>query len=192
VRGKVKDFVSVQVGYSFRSRIEASMEGNVGVVQMKDLLDDDTVSCDDLVHVVMEDVKEHHLLKKGDLLFRSRGLLSTAAILLEDPGKAVSSAPLLRIRVTKPQKLLPEYLCWFIKQRDAQAFLASRARGSMLKIIGKQAIEELEISLPSLEMQKNIAELALLSHHEQVLLSKLADKRERYIAGLLRQFAKGE
>ena len=35
------------MGYSFRSRLEASMKGNVGVIQMKDLLYDNTVGCDE-------------------------------------------------------------------------------------------------------------------------------------------------
>lgn len=183
---------TVQMGYSFRSRLEASEGGNLAVIQMKDLLDDNTVGCDDLVKINMEAVKKHHLARRGDLVFRSRGHVTTAAILLEDPGKAVVAAPLLRIRVTKPDKVLPEYLNWYISQRDAQIFLTSRAKGTVQKMISKQAIEDLDIVLPSLEKQKSIVALALLSAREQTLLRTLADKREQYISTVLMQFAKGE
>jgi len=179
------------MGYSFRSRLEASSSGGVAVIQMKDLLDDNTVGCGDLVKIDMEMVKEHHLVQKGDLVFRSRGHVTTAAVLLEEPGKAVVAAPLLRIRITKPDRVLPEYLNWYISQRDAQIFLTSRAKGTVQKMISKQAIEELEVSLPSLEKQKNIVELASLIAREQNLLQQISEKREKYISTVLMQFAKG-
>ena len=189
---KIKQLATVQMGYSFRSRLEASRGGEVAVIQMKDLLQDNTVGCKNLIKVEMETVKEHHLAQKGDLVFRSRGQITTAAILLEDPGKAVVAAPLLRIRITKPDKILPEYLNWYISQRDAQIFLASRAKGTVQKMISKQAIEDLEVYLPTLEQQKNIVELAKLSARERTILSTLSEKRDQYISTVLMQFAKGE
>ena len=189
---KIKKLATVQMGYSFRSRMEASETGDVAVIQMKDLMDDNTVGCDGLVKIKMEAVKEHHLAQRGDLVFRSRGQVTTASILLEDPGKAVVAAPLLRIRVTKPDKILPEYLNWYISQRDAQIFLTSRAKGTVQKMISKQAIEELEVALPSMEKQKAIVELASLIAREQAFLHLLAEKREQYISTLLMQLAKGE
>ena len=188
---KIKELATVQMGYSFRSRLEASEGGGVAVIQMKDLLDDNTVSCDGLVRINMEALKDHHLAQRGDLVFRSRGSVTTAAVLLEDPGKAVIAAPLLRLRVIKPDKVLPEYLNWYISQRDAQIFLTSQAKGTVQTMISKQAIEDLEVALPSLEKQKNIVELATMSAREKKLLRTLADKREQYISTVLMQFAKG-
>ena len=189
---KIKKLATVQMGYSFRSRLEASSSGKVAVIQMKDLLDDNTVRCDGLLKIDMEAVKEHHLVQVGDLVFRSRGHDTTAAVLLEDPGKAVVAAPLLRIRVRNLDKVLPEYMNWYISQRDAQVFLTSRAKGTVQKMISKQTLEDLEIALPSLEKQKNIVELASLSAREHTLLQNLADKREQYLSTKLMQFAKGE
>ena len=189
---KIKNLATVQMGYSFRSRLEVSEDGGVAVIQMKDLLDNNTVDCDGLTKISLDAVKGHHLAQKGDLVFRSRGQVTTAAVLLEDPGRAVVAAPLLRIRVMKPDIVLPEYLNWYISQRDAQIFLTSRAKGTVQKMISKQAIEELEVALPSLEKQKNIVELATLSAREQTLLHTLADKREQYISTVLMQFATTE
>ncbi len=189
---KIKKLATVQMGYSFRSRLESSNNGDIAVIQMKDLLNDNTVDCGDLFKIDMEAVKKHHLVQKGDLIFRSRGLVTTSAILLEDPGKALVAAPLLRIRITKPKKILPEYLNWYISQREAQIFLTSRAKGTVQKMITKNTLEELDVLLPSLEQQKNIVELASLSAREQTLLHTLAEKREQYISTILMQFAKGE
>jgi restriction endonuclease S subunit len=189
---KIKQLATVQVGYSFRSRLEASRGGEVAVIQMKDLLQDNTVGCKNLIKVEMEIVKKHHLAQKGDLVFRSRGQITTAAILLENPGKAVVAAPLLRIRITKPDKILPEYLNWYISQRNAQIFLISRAKGTVQKMISKQTVEDMEVYLPTLEKQQHIVELAKLSARERTILGTLSEKRDQYISTVLMQFAKGE
>ncbi|MDD3703908.1 MAG: hypothetical protein PHR12_06725, partial [Victivallaceae bacterium] len=75
IKIKIKKLASVQMGYSFRSRLEPSEGGGVAVIQMKDLQDDNIVSCTDLVKIDLNDIKEHHIVQKGDLIFRSRGLL---------------------------------------------------------------------------------------------------------------------
>ena len=189
---KIKKLATVQMGYSFRSRLEPAEDGDLAVIQMKDLDQDNRVDCQGLVKIDMKAVKDHHLVKKGDLVFRSRGLLATAAILLDDPARAVVAAPLLRIRITKPEAVLPQYLNWYISQRDAQMFLTSRAKGTVQQMISKQTLEELEVALPSMEKQKAIVELASLIAEEQSLLRSITEKRGQYISALLMQFAKGE
>ena len=189
---KLKNLATVQMGYSFRYRLKIVDRGEITVIQMKDLLGSNIVDCRDLVKVDMKTVKDHHLVKKGDLVFRSRGLVNTSAILLDEPGKAVVGAPLLRIRVNSPDIILPEYLNWYISQRNAQTYFNSRAKGSAQKMISKQAIEELEISLPGLKRQKTILEMATLSTKEQILIKEIAEKREQYISKILMQLTTTE
>jgi len=189
---EIKKMATVRMGYSFRSRLEASGNGDVSVIQMKDLSGNNIVDCSELVKTYIERVKEHHLARKKDLIFRSRGHVTTAAILIEDLTKTVVAAPLLRIRITQPDMILPEYLNWYISQRDAQHFLTSRAKGTVQKMISKRALEDLEVPVPSLERQKKIVQLALLSAREQSLLQQLSEKREQYIGAVLMRFAKGE
>src|SRR6266516_2488855 len=118
----LENIATVQAGYSFRSRLESMETGSVAVIQMKDLTNANLVCCDELVRVDMETPKAHHLVRPGDLIFRSRGLINNAALLVDDPGNAVLAAPLLRIRVTS-KSVLPEYLNWYISQLPAQSYL---------------------------------------------------------------------
>lgn len=189
---RISDIATVQMGYSFRSRLEASGEGCVAVIQMKDLNSDNVVDCKDLVYVDMDSVKEHHLAQKGDLVFRSRGQVINSAILLDDPGKAVVAAPLLRIRVAAHDKVLPEYLNWYLSQSDAQSYLTGMAGGTAQKIINKHAVENMEVVLPSLERQSAVVELAGLAAREQDLLRQIAQKRDQYVAAMLMEMIKGE
>ena len=189
---KLESVTDIQMGYSFRSRLEPEDDGDVAVIQMKDLLDDNTVSCENAIRVYMDSIKETHLVQKGDLVFRSRGNVSTTAILNEDPGRAIVAAPLIRIRVTKKDKVLPEYLNWYISQRAAQRYLTSRARGTSQIMISVDAVGEMDVEIPSLDRQKKIVELAWLMNRERDLVHKLVEKREQYISSILTQYAKGE
>ena len=179
------------MGFSFRSRLEQMEAGEIAVIQMKDLTDQNRVDCSGLMRIDMEKVKEHHLVQPGDLVFRSRGLVTTSALLVEDPGTAVVAAPLLRIRVAK-KSIIPEYLHWFINQAPAQAFLASHAKGTVQQMIGKDALEKLDIAIPPLGRQKAIVEMAELADREQSLMEKLAKKRKQYISARLLEMAEGE
>jgi len=179
------------MGYSFRARLESMDSGAVAVIQMKDLTDQNRVDCSTLARVDIVNPKEHHLAKRGDLIFRSRGLTSTSAILLDDPGMAMVGAPLLRIRVTNGG-ILPEYLNWFISQPPAQAFLTSHAKGTAQKMISKETLDGLEVDVPPLEQQKTIVVLASLGETEQRIMKKLAAKRHQFISTHLIRLAQGE
>ncbi|MBE0598666.1 MAG: restriction endonuclease subunit S [Desulfuromonadales bacterium] len=187
----LKEIASIQVGYSFRSRLESMSAGEIAVIQMKDLTGQNRVDCDNLVRVDMENPKEHHLVRPGDLVFRSRGLVTTSAILSTDPGKAMVAAPLFRIRTTH-ENVVPEYLNWFINQAPAQAYLASHARGTAQQMISKEAMEALEVVVPALARQRAIVELASMAEQEQDLIKKIAEKRWQYISTMLLESTEGE
>jgi restriction endonuclease S subunit len=184
VKVLLRDIATIQMGYSFRSRLQSADSGAVAVIQMKDLTDQNTVNCNNLTLTDISKLNENHYVKKGDLIFRSRGLCATSAIVLDDPGIAVVSSPLLRIRLTA-SGVMPEYLNWFISQLPAQIFLASRAKGTTQQMISKEALEQLEVLLPPLEKQKSIAALAALADDEQRILKQLAIKRKQYISATL-------
>jgi restriction endonuclease S subunit len=184
MKAVLKDIASIQMGYSFRSRLQSTEAGAIAVIQMKDLTDENIVDLNNLACIDIEKFNDNHYVKKGDLIFRSRGLSATSAIVSDDPGTAVVSAPLLKIRITSPV-IIPEYLNWFISQLPAQVFLASRAGGTTQKMISKEALEELEVFVPPLEKQKTIVALAALVEEEQRIIKKLAIKRKQYISATL-------
>jgi len=189
---KIKHIAKVQMGYSFRERLDIETKGNFSVIQMKDLDKDNTVSCDNIVKIQMAQakLKKHHLVQKGDLIFRSRGLVSTSAILLKNLGLAVVAAPLLRIRINKQHQILPEYLNWYINQNNAQQFFTKRSKGTVHKMISKKTVEDLEINVPDIQRQRNIIELAQLSYVETELMNQIIQKRHQYISTLLMDMTK--
>ena len=188
---RIQTIATVKTGYSFRTRIEREAQGTVAVIQMKDLRGDGVVDCGQLVRTEVEGLDKHHCVRRGDIVFRSRGLVNTSAILSEDLGEAVVAAPLLWIRVHE-QVVLPEYLNWYLNQREAQAWFSSHAGGSAQLIIRKQVVDELELPLPDMSSQLRIVELDALARRESVLLRELASRKEKQMSAVLMRIVRGE
>ena len=177
------EIAEIATGYAFRSRLQPRPNGNLLVVQMKDLTDDNRVDSSALSRIEHAQVKPHQLVRRGDLLFRSRGQTHTAALVTQDLGTAVAAAPLLRIRPR--ETVLPAYLAWFINHPATQAQLDSRAEGTSLRMIRKRSLAELEVTIPPLERQQVIVALADLAVQEQRLMARISLKRGQYIDGIL-------
>ena len=152
---------SIRMGYPFRSRLEHNVMGAIAVVQMKDIDDASLLHVEDAVRVDLADVKEHHLIRQGDLVFRSRGRTNSVALVSADIGPAVLAAPMLLIR---PVKVLPAYLLWYINLPAIQAALAAQAEGTSVRMISKAALEALEMPVPSQRTQQMIVEVISLGH----------------------------
>lgn len=172
------------MGYSFRSRLETDAGGDVAVIQMKDIDDANLLHPEGLARVQMPDLKDRHLVQEGDLLFRSRGVTNSAALVGGGLGRAVLAAPMLLIR-PKTEVVEPAYLQWFINHPATQAVLAGQAAGTAVKMIGKRVLDDLQVVLPPLEKQRLIVEVARLASREVALLEELRRRRKALLEGIL-------
>ncbi|WP_186084716.1 restriction endonuclease subunit S [Burkholderia gladioli] len=176
----------VRMGYSFRSRLETDAEGDVVVIQMKDVDDANLLHSEGLARIRMPELKDRHLVQEGDLLFRSRGMTNSAALVGDGLGRAVLAAPMLLIR-PNTEIVEPAYLQWFINHPATQAALAGQAAGTAVKMLGKGVLDGLEVALPPLERQHLIVEVAQLASREAVILERQRLLRLRaYHESLLR------
>lgn len=180
------ELAEIQMGYPFRSRLEHDPRGDVAVIQMKDIDDTNLLHAEKAITVTLPKGKTHHLLRAGDLLFRSRGRSNGAALVAKGIGPAVLSAPMLLIR---PHNVLPAYLCWFINAPATQAQLAALAEGTSVRMISAEALKGLEVPLPSQATQQRIVQAAALAGQEQTLLARIATLRQRLTTHILMKLA---
>jgi restriction endonuclease S subunit len=183
---KLKEIAKLDVGLAFRSAPKTALNGNLSVIQMKDLGDDNIVSFDNLIQIDQDNPKEQYLAKKGDLIIRSRGLNNKAALVEKECLNTIVAAPLFILRITSSD-VLPEYLFFYLNQKSSQDYLAKCAKGSLVKMIGREDIEDLVIKIPDLNKQKLIGKLANMINQEKVLLDKIQYKRELCMNSILQQ-----
>ena len=69
MRLKLKNIATVSSGVTFRSSIEYSREGDVCVIRMKDLGDDNLVHLDGLTRLDHPTIKANQLVQPGDIIF---------------------------------------------------------------------------------------------------------------------------
>jgi len=183
---KLKHIASVQMGLTFRTRLEQLPNGNMAVIQMKDFIADNRLDSENLTLANIPNLKRHHVVCVNDLIFRSRGVTSTAALVDWDIKNTVLSAPLLRIRVND-SSVLPDYLRLYINLPTSQAFLQRHATGTVMQLIGKQTLNALEVSIPSLDIQQCIVQLDHLAEREQFIQKQLSARRQQWINSVIRR-----
>jgi len=180
---KLKNITNISSGQTFRKKVESDVNGQVWVIQMKDLNKSYTSIAQTPVSVNEQDISQSQLLENGDILFLAKGNNNKAFVFQEShPAVAVS---LFFIFKTDRGKLLPEYLAWFLNQKDTQNLLKSTREGSTVSSIKKVTLENLLIPLPSIEEQEYIAKIYSLHTKEEQLGLKLAEKRNNLIDTLL-------
>ncbi len=181
---RLVDVAEVRMGYSFRSRLEPDSDGDVAVIQMKDIDDLNSLHPESFVRIEMPDLRERHLVQEGDILFRSRGATNTASLVIGSMGRTVLAAPMMLIRV-ESRVIDPAYLQWFINQPSTKGVLAAQAAGTAVKMISKAALEQLTVAVPPLELQKRIVEIGQLASLEARLTTELLDRRKALIERIL-------
>lgn len=127
-----------------------------------------------------EGISEKHLLKDGDVLFAAKGTKNFAAVFENHNEPSVASTSFFVIRPTD-KKVLPQYLAWFLNNHTAQTLLKSQAIGTSIPSISKQVLENLEITVPGIEIQKAILQITKLRNEEKSLKQRIEALREKQI-----------
>lgn len=173
----LNEIADIRTGYSFRSKLEPDADGNALVVQLKELSEKNTIDISTAVRINMSDISENYLLKKGDLVFRSRGMDSTAAIMDIDSDNIILSAPFQRIRLRDNMAIMPQYLLWYINSKEAQVYFSTNKTGTSVSMISTAVLAELPVAVPVLEIQRKIVDISILSEKEIELQEELIRKK---------------
>lgn len=181
------------MGVTFRGRdaTRPDPKGRYRLIRIADVSQDGKFHTTDFVRIEPNvDVNEKLLLRSGDVLFPNRGTRTTAVVYrLEDSTTIVGSQfYLIRINL---DRAWPEYVAWFLRSEDAAHHFESRRKGSYIQTIQRRDVAHLEIPLPSLEMQRRIAEVAKLGVSERELSDRIAQLKSLLLEGQLLRTVKG-
>ena len=130
-----------------------------------------------------DNIAEKHFLIQGDILFAAKGTKNFAAWYESKNQPAVASTSFFVIRINEnfQNKILPEFLAWFINHPNSQKILKGKAIGTSIVSISKPVLEELEISIPDIQTQKAILKITQLRNTEIELKQRIKILREKQI-----------
>lgn len=184
-KNSLKDLVTyLKTGYQFREQIKNQPNGEFQILQMKDINENNVINKEETFTKIDLNLHDEGLLvKNGDILFRARGYNNYATLVTGLTKKTLVPSYFFILRA-KEDVIISEYLVWYINQKTAQNYLKTNARGT-IPAINKKALELLEVKIPALEIQKNIARVYSLSLKEIELLEQIKEKKKLLVETIL-------
>jgi restriction endonuclease S subunit len=183
---KLHEITDIKTGITFRNRLLDNLEGEVEVIQMKDVDIEGNIS-ENLVHISADLVKPKHLLQAGQIILLAKGKYTSACLIKESDKKLVISSAFFSLKVKPGQKLLPEFLQWYLNQPEARSYFKSFASGTSMFTLPMSVLKNLSVPLPDLSMQEKVVRMVHLRNQEKALVLQLEDEKEKYIQQLLMQ-----
>ncbi len=183
----------IRTGYTFRGRIFEIPDGNVHILQIKDLrkqysaLNQTELNAKDLPKIYWQGSKTI-LLSRNSIILPSRGEHYNAVLFNEEAHVVPTSQTM--VITTKSPAALPSYICWAINQKETQQYLRCESRGSNIPLLSKSSLELLPIKIPSLPIQNKILNLQKLWKNEERLHKQLLENRENQLRGICRTLLK--
>ncbi len=179
LKAALKNIVEINTG--FYTKPDAF--GNTLYLQAKHFNDNGTIEFLPKPEICLNHKTEKHLLKTGDILFAAKGTKNFAAVFNENAGNAVASSTFLILRINDQfkNKVIPEYLEWWLNNKINQKLLKNLAIGSALPSISKAALQEMEILIPDLGKQNTILKIRELRRKESEYLLEINKLHELLI-----------
>lgn len=184
---KIKDIAEIQSGVYLKS----APDPNTYYLQVNDFDNEGNVLQSTKPTVVTDTKNSNHFLKSGDLLFAAKGTKNFCAIIQREyEGNSIASSSFLVLRVKDKRTVLPQFLCWYLNLSATLQKLSISAVGTSMPSITKGMLEEVEINIPSLDIQKKIVEVAELQKKETNLYERITLKRKQLIDYTLKSIIK--
>lgn len=187
MRKTLQSLADIRTGYTFRERIANDPQGNVRVLQIKDIKNRPT-HAEQLPIVKLEDHLSAQSLAMDDIVFPARGEYYQAAM----PPKArpdvrdmpiVASSQLWVLQV-KSKAVTPQFLCWYLNQPSTGRKLLSILSGSNIPMLSKHELGSIQVPVPDLATQGKIVSLHHLWEREKQVTQQLLENREKLLAGI--------
>jgi hypothetical protein len=172
----------IQSGHHSRGKIEPREDGSHFILQARDV-DVQRLSyrLERLIRFNPVMSRTDWILKTDDILFMARGARNFSVLIQQLPNSVLAAAYFFILRISN-KIVLPAYLCWYLNQAPLEHYLNRYSgRGVHMPVVRRSVLENIEVPVPALEIQKKIVEVEKLMRQEQELLNKLAEKRKKLV-----------
>ena len=178
---KLMDLCTIKSGFQGRPS-----EGRTyKAVKLINVDKEGTIDFENLTEIECEKMPDRFLLKKNDIIFKAKCAENSAALIEEDLENTVATAHFLVITINDTEQLDPAYLVTYLNSDVAQAYFKANAQGATVPMIRLSTLQELEIKLPTIEKQREIASAYQLVKEEKATMEQLIQNREKQFKAYL-------
>ncbi len=148
----IKDIADVILGFTFRTTLEESSDGNIAVLQAKNISGKIIINEQDLIKINMDKSRSSALARKNDVAISARGYFKSAILrFCQQPTIAAGSTYLIRLRTPD---ILPEYLAVYLNSSLGQRQIKGRTTGVVINTLLKKDLEAIEVIIPDVKQQR--------------------------------------
>ncbi len=185
---KLHEIADIKTGITFRNRLLDNLDGEIEVIQMRDINPDLSIS-NGLVRISSEQIKPKHFLQPGQLILLAKGKSTRACMIGAAAKKRVISSAFFSIRIKPTQQVLPGYLQWFLNLPQSEAYFRSNASGTSMFSLPMSVLKNLDVAVPPLPVQERIVHLVQDREQEKATLATLEEKKDAYLQQVMLQEA---
>jgi len=166
------------MGHAFRQRLTRVPDGNVLVIQPKNIAALGSVSFGDKPPL-RTDASAAKPLQPKDVLVVNRGRFAAAVFDLPDSDTWIVPSSILVLSVTE-QTVLPEYVACYLNSANGQRLFQCHCEQTTVPFISTGNLGQIDIPIPSLDRQRSLvayeratARYALLANRKQELYRQI-------------------
>jgi restriction endonuclease S subunit len=181
----LKQIADISSGYTFRGSIKNTSEGDVSVLQAKNVVSGKDVSdLKDLVKISSTSLRNPFFLRHNDVLLVSRGSglgSFRTTVFNSDEKKVMPSSSLHTIRINDVT-VLPKYVSLYLNSDSGQkALMQIVTGGSYIRSILVKNLQNLKIPIPSIHTQKSLIAIYENMSKQESLISRKQEIKKNII-----------
>ena len=184
----LSDLVRVQPGYLSRDRVRHVSGGTHHLLQGKDVSQAGDIRSEGAIRFDPGRRAELYQISRGDILVTARGLEHRAYHITQDLTDTLAAATFYILR-PDPRRIRPGYLAWWLNLPRTQSAIDKESGGTDIRYIRRQAVENLRVPVPALQVQQRIERVVSLWSRRKALQARVDEKREQFIQAVCRQAA---
>lgn len=154
-------------------------------IKLKDVTKEGIILFDQLTEFEAQNVNERFFLKKNDIIFKAKCAENSAALIEEDLADTVATSHFLVLTVNNVNQVDPAYLAMYLNSDFAQSYFKINAQGVTVPMIRLSTLEELDVKLPTIEKQREVAKAYQLLKDERAVMEQLIQNREKQFKAYL-------
>ncbi|EPY6978861.1 restriction endonuclease subunit S [Klebsiella oxytoca] len=185
---KLGQIAGIRSGHTLRGAITPDPEGDVRLLQIKDLDQDWQFNDKALPTVVWEQRIAPPFLEQGEIVVAARGNRNLAVVYRGQVPVVPTSQFLIVSLKRKESEIAPEYVCWLLNHPTIQQWF--HRSGTNIQLITKSALLDVAIPVPPAETQLQLIKLQRIWQKEDELINRLQENRHQLELGILQKLLK--
>ena len=187
----MKNFAQVIPGYTFREAITPSNNGNIYVLQAKNVVNNYNIAdAQQLTKISLPTSRSASFVKHNDVILLSRGSGAgtfRACIYKGNNSDTLASSSVHIIRINQ-NYVLPEYLVLYLTSKQGQQELDQIASGTHFQIISRFHLAELQIPIPPIDKQQKLVDLYLNMKKQEAIATRKHQIYDNLLDATITQF----